>query len=76
MIRGMHPITAYRKAQRLSQEAFAAIVGCTQARVSQLEKGDRPSVDLALRIEERVPELRRDVLLFGPATNDPEAGNG
>jgi len=40
----------YLKESGLKQEDFAALVGVTQGRISQLVAGDSPSLPLALRI--------------------------
>lgn len=42
----------YRKTHGVKQAEIARTLGITQSRVSELENGGTPSLDLALRIEE------------------------
>lgn len=47
----MTPIAQYLEDSRTSQAAFAAKIGVSPGRVSQLVAGARPSPELAVRIE-------------------------
>lgn len=48
-----HALAAWRKTKNLSQEEFAAQIGVTRWMVNRIETGKRkPSLDLALRIQE------------------------
>ena len=48
-----HALAAWRKTEKLSQEAFAGRIGVSRWMVNSIETGRRkPSLDLALKIQE------------------------
>lgn len=69
----MHPIRQYRKTARITQQEFGALIGKSQARVSQWEAGERIEAEDAVAIEEATSgATTRNTLrpeLFGEAAN-------
>lgn len=45
-------LSTYRKTKGLTQEQFAKLVKCSQARISEIETGVMPGFSLAVRISE------------------------
>lgn len=48
----MHKLATYRRANRLTQSAFAKKLGGRQSLISKIESGWAPSLELALKIEQ------------------------
>lgn len=50
IIAAMMTLAQWLETNKVSQETFAVLVGVTQGRISQLLKGDEPSLKLARKI--------------------------